>query len=94
MLTKKNLHAIELGEQVSERAGGASTIEFADESDTQAIDGSRAIDRVQIEQGLRGVLSAISVSRVDDGNWRYFGGAASSAFLMVANDDHVGSIRR
>src|SRR5579862_4963535 len=63
---EEDFHALEFGEQVGERAGSASFIQFADDGNAEAIDGTLAIDRVKIEQGLGGMLAAVAVSRIDD----------------------------
>ena len=60
---KENLDSLELRQQIGQRAGGASAIELADEGDAEAVERALAINRVQVEQGLRGMLPAVAIVR-------------------------------
>ncbi len=72
-LTKKDLHPLEFRQQIRQRAHGAAAIKLADEGHAQSIERTLAVDRVQIKQGLRGMLAAVAISRIDDGHRRDFG---------------------
>ena len=86
---EKDLHALEFGQQICERTSGASFIQFADDGDTQPVERALAVNRVQIEQSLGGMLPAIAVSRIDDGDGGNLGGALGAAVGRMANHDHI-----
>ena len=86
---EEDLHPFEFCQQVSQGTDGAAAIKFPNEGHAQSIERTFAVNRVQIEQGLRGMLAARAVACVDDRHRRDLGRAARSARLMMANHDDV-----
>ncbi len=82
--------AIEFCEQVGKGTNGAAAIEFTDEGDAEAVQGAIAINAVEVEKGLRGMLAALAIACVNYGYAGGVGGAARATLFRVANDDHVG----
>ena len=86
---EEDLHALELRQQVGQRPRRAALVEFADDGDAQSVERTFAIDRVQIEQRLRGMLAAIAISGIDDRYGRDLRRPPRPAFFVMADHDHV-----
>src|SRR5664279_6623402 len=86
---EEDLHPFKFRQQVSQGTHGAAAIEFPDEGHAQSIERTLAVNRIQIEQGLGGMLAACAVPRIDDRNRRDLGRAARPARLMMTNHDNV-----
>ena len=70
---EEHLHAFELGQEIRERTGGSSLIQFSNQGDAKAVERALAVNGVQVEQGLRGMLPAIAIARIDDWHGRDLG---------------------
>ena len=86
---KHHPDAFELGEKICQRVRGAALIELADECNTQAVQRAFAINGVEIQQRLRGMLSAFTVSSVDHWNGRNERCPFCTAFLVVPDYDDI-----
>src|SRR6202007_2829198 len=65
---KENANALKLGQQVGERTHGAPFIELAQERYAETVQRTHAVDSVEIEQRLSGMLSTPAIAGIDDGD--------------------------
>ena len=88
---KVQLHPVELAQEIGERANGAPCVEGANQRNRKAIErvALAFANREGVEECLRRVLSAGTVSRVDDWNMRDRCGAFRSTFFIMTQDDDV-----
>src|SRR5256885_10168349 len=79
----------ELRQGVREGMDRPSVLEVANQRDILALEGSLLIpDRIEIEQGLRRVLSR-AIARIDHGLLREFRGEPRRPLLRMPQHDHV-----
>src|SRR5208337_5354294 len=86
---KTNLYPFELCQEIGERTRCASFVKLSDHGDAQAIERTLAIDGVQIEQRLRGMLPAVTISGIDDRHGRNLRRTPGAAFLVVPDYDYI-----
>src|SRR5271166_2256206 len=86
---KENFDALELRQQVGQRANSTAAIKFADEGHAQAVERPFPIDGVKIKQGLRGMLAPIAVTGIDNGHRRDLRRARCSSSFVMPDDDNV-----
>jgi hypothetical protein len=83
---EEHLHAFELGQEIRERTGGSSLIQFSNQGDAKAVERPLPVNRIEIEQRLCWMLAAVALARINDGHGRDLGRAAGSAFFVMADD--------
>ena len=88
-LTKKIFTRSNLASRYASERDGAAAIELADKGYAQPVERPLAIDGVQIEQRLRGMLAAVAVTSIDDRHRRDLGRTRRSTGFMMANHDDI-----
>ena len=89
---EQDADAVELRQQVGQRARGPAVGQVAADGHGEAVDGAEGLmDGVEVQQGLGGVLSG-AVAGVDDGHRAVPGGPLGGADFVVAQRDYVGVV--
>src|SRR5271169_5407287 len=86
---EENLHPVEFRQQIRQRPHRPSAVKFPDKRDTEPVDRTLAVNRVKVEQSLRRMLAAVTISRVNDGYGRDFGCATRPPGFVMPNYDRV-----
>src|SRR5581483_9444770 len=67
----------------------SAPIQFPDNGHAKAIEWPLAVNRIEIEQSLGGMLASVPVPCIDHWNGRDLRSALRAALLVVADHDHV-----